>query len=176
MYPADGLAGDLPAPRMGPSMPPLVPSLMPGHLLPEPTAVVSLAEMPQVPGTDLVVPMGVSEGDSNIVQQLADMRLESQTAQAALPQRHSEPPALHRSSRATPRASRLLVPRRPRIVTGFGDERVDDVAADEVRRSDEGIRRARHRREEGERGRTRDLHNNDLDRAAGGAWQAGRRR
>ena len=74
-----------------------------------------------------------------------------------------------------PRASRLVVPSRSRIVTGFGGERIDDVAADEVRRVEAGVRRAAHRREENERGRMRDWHDNDLERSAGGAWHMGKR-
>ena len=65
--------------------------------------------------------------------------------------------------------------RKPRIVTGFGPARVDDVAADEQRRLKEGARRGSQRRETGERGRMRDLHDNDLDRAGGSAWHAGKK-
>ena len=74
-----------------------------------------------------------------------------------------------------PRASRLPVPNRPRIVIGFGNGRVDDVVADEARRVEGGVHRAARRREEGERGRMHDWDNNDLDRGAGGAWHTGRR-
>ena len=65
--------------------------------------------------------------------------------------------------------------RRSRIVTGFGAERVEDVAADEARRLQEGAQRGSHRRDTGERGRATDLYGNALDRSAGGAWHAGRR-
>ncbi len=65
--------------------------------------------------------------------------------------------------------------RRGVIVSGFGDERVDDVAADEARRIAEGARRGDERRREGDRGRMVDRSGNDLDRGAGGAWHAGRR-
>ena len=65
--------------------------------------------------------------------------------------------------------------RRPRIVTGFGAERVEDVAADEARRWQEGAQRGSRRRDAGERGRAVDFHGNELDRSAGGAWHAGRR-
>ena len=175
MYPADGQTGDLPAPRMGPTVPPWVSSLVTGHMLPEPAAAYSLSDLRDGSGTDLTIPTGVSESDSNIVQQLADMRLESQTAETASLQHRSQPPAMHERPRAMPRASRLPVPNRPRIVTGFGNERVDDVVADEARRVEGGVHRAARRREEGERGRMRDWDNNDLDRGAGGAWHTGRR-
>ena len=62
-----------------------------------------------------------------------------------------------------------------RIVSGFGTERVDDVAADERQRSAAGAQRGDWRREMGERGRMTDLSGVDLDRSAGGAWHAGRR-
>ena len=62
-----------------------------------------------------------------------------------------------------------------RIVTGFGSERVDDVVADERRRVAEGAWRGDHRREEGTRGRMTSFGGEELDRAAGGAWHAGRR-
>ena len=42
------------------------------------------------------------------------------------------------------------------------------------RRVEAGVRRAAHRREENERGRMRDWHDNDLDRSAGGAWYMGK--
>ena len=71
--------------------------------------------------------------------------------------------------------SRLPVPNRPRIVIGFGSERIDDEVAGEARRVEGGVHRAARRREEGERGRMHDWDNNDLDRGAGGAWHAGRR-
>ena len=77
---------------------------------------------------------------------------------------------------AVPRASRLPGRSRPRIVTGFGEERVDDVAADEALRLEAGVRRAARRRDEGERGRVRDWDDNDLDRSTGAAWHAGRRK
>ena len=64
---------------------------------------------------------------------------------------------------------------RSRIVSGFGDERVDDVAADEVSRIAAGARRGGERRNEGTRGRMTDFSGADLDRGAGGAWHAGRR-
>jgi hypothetical protein len=64
--------------------------------------------------------------------------------------------------------------RRARIVSGFGAERVEDVAADEARRIAEGAMRGELRREEGTRGRMRDFDNQDLDRSAGGAWHLGR--
>ena len=63
----------------------------------------------------------------------------------------------------------------PRIVTGFGPERVDDVAADERRRVAEGVRRGVARRDEGTQGRMTSFGGEDLDRGAGGPWQARRR-
>ena len=63
----------------------------------------------------------------------------------------------------------------PRIVTGFGEERVDDVVADERRRIDEGARRGRRRNQEGTRGRMVGFDGQELDRSAGSAWHAGRR-
>jgi hypothetical protein len=76
------------------------------------------------------------------------------------------------ASREDPRAAGG----RARVVTGFGVERVEDVLAHERRREVEGVRRGSQRREAGERGRARDLENRDLDRGAGGPWQAGGRR
>ena len=77
------------------------------------------------------------------------------------------------------RTSRLpasdMVNKRPRIVTGFGRERVDDVAAHEALVSKNENRRAKQRYEEGKRGRMRDWDDNDLDRSEGGAWRAGKR-
>ena len=63
----------------------------------------------------------------------------------------------------------------PRIVTGFGSERIDDVRAHEARREAEALERHTHRADEGDRGRMRDAEDRDLDRGAGGPWQAGRR-
>ncbi len=62
-----------------------------------------------------------------------------------------------------------------RIVTGFGDGRVVDVAAHERRSEAEGVQRAGRRREEGTRGRMTTFSGEDLNRSAGGPWQAGRR-
>ena len=56
-------------------------------------------------------------------------------------------------------------------MTGFGEERVEDVAEDARRRETEGARR----REEGTRGRMRDMRGEELDRSAGGPFQARRR-
>ena len=61
-------------------------------------------------------------------------------------------------------------------MSGFGRERVEDVAADEARRSKEEDRRAKERYEGGTRGRMRDWDDNDLDRSAGGAWHVGKRK
>ena len=92
------------------------------------------------------------------------------------------------SAAAQPRTSMLKRPRpstpgptsdgdlrRARIVTGFGSERVDDLAADEQRRIDEGLSRHADRKEAGVRGRAVDMTGKDLDRSVGGAWHAGRR-
>ena len=75
---------------------------------------------------------------------------------------------------ATPPGVRVSV-RGPRVVSGFGDERVEDVAAAETQRISEGARRGAYRRDEGLRGRMRDMADRDLDRSAGGAWGAGKR-
>ena len=61
-----------------------------------------------------------------------------------------------------------------RIVSGFGAERVDDVAADLRRSEADGAQRARQRREEGTRGRMTDASGRNLDRGSGGAWHTGR--
>ena len=42
------------------------------------------------------------------------------------------------------------------------------------RRDVEANLRARQRRDQGERGRVRDLEGNDIDRSSGGAWSLGR--
>ena len=62
-----------------------------------------------------------------------------------------------------------------RIVTGFGNDRVEDVAADERRRVADGAQRGSQRREDGTRGRMATFGGVDLDRSAGGAWHAGRK-
>ena len=63
----------------------------------------------------------------------------------------------------------------PRVVSGFGSERVEDVAAHEERRDAGAMVRAARRRADGTRGRMTGFGGEDLDRAAGGPWQAGRR-
>ena len=63
----------------------------------------------------------------------------------------------------------------PRIVMGFGDERIDDVRAYEANMEADALDRHEHRVNEGDRGRMRDADGRDLDRSAGGAWHAGRR-
>ena len=78
----------------------------------------------------------------------------------------------HASS--VPNASQRVSGARSRVVSGFGEERVEDVAGDEERRCREGILRAARRRESGERGRARDFQDRDLDRGCGGAWRLGR--
>ena len=68
-----------------------------------------------------------------------------------------------------------VIHKRPRIVSGFGRERVDDVAAHEAQVSKDEDHRARQRYEEGKRGRVRDFDDNDLDRSEGRAWHSGKR-
>ena len=63
----------------------------------------------------------------------------------------------------------------PRIVSGFGRERIEDVASHGRRLDRETLARAASRRAEGSRGRMTGFDGEDLDRAAGGPWQAGRR-
>ena len=63
----------------------------------------------------------------------------------------------------------------PRIVSGFGRERVDDGVSQEQLREHEAMVRAARRSAEGTRGRMTGYSGEDLDRAAGGPWQAGRR-
>ena len=62
-----------------------------------------------------------------------------------------------------------------RIVTGFGRERVEDVAQHARRMDSEGVRRGVRRRDEGTRGRMTGFGGEDLDRAVGRAWQLGSR-
>ena len=120
MYPADGSAGDLPAPRMSPALPPWVSSLAPEHMLPHSTAAVSSTEGPERPDVDLVVPMVVAQSDGDITQQLANMHLEPQSVDAALPQHRpqSSPPAGR--PKAVPRATRLPGFSRPRTRASLG--------------------------------------------------------
>ena len=61
-----------------------------------------------------------------------------------------------------------------RIVSGFGEERVEDVGGLAARREEEALARHRLRAEEGARGRAVDFHGQDLDRGAGGAFSLGR--
>ena len=56
--------------------------------------------------------------------------------------------------------------RRGRIVTGFGPDRVEDIAAKERRLIAEGARRGDERRNEGTRGRVTNLRGEDIDRGA----------
>ena len=53
-------------------------------------------------------------------------------------------------------------------------ERCENILADRRRLDEEALQRAAERREQGVRGRVRDVQNCDLNRSAGGAWQAGR--
>ena len=61
-----------------------------------------------------------------------------------------------------------------RIVSGFGEERVEDVRGLAARREEEALARHHVRAEEGARGRAVDFHGQDLDRGAGGAFSLGR--
>ena len=67
-----------------------------------------------------------------------------------------------------------VMPQSGRIVSGFGDERSEDVAADRARLDAEMLARQSHRKTEGERGRLTDHTGKDLDRSAGSAWKSGR--
>ena len=62
----------------------------------------------------------------------------------------------------------------PRIVSGFGSERCEDVDAQRRRLDREESSRAAVRRDDWQRGRARDFQDRDLDRGAGGPWHAGR--
>ena len=57
-----------------------------------------------------------------------------------------------------------------RVVSGFGEERVEDVRALEEQRDEEACDRQRHRMEEGTRGRMVDLEGRALERNEGGAF------
>ena len=59
------------------------------------------------------------------------------------------------------------MPQRGRIVSGFGNERSEDVVADRARLDAEMLARQSHRKKEGERGRLTDETGKDLDRSAG---------
>ena len=85
------------------------------------------------------------------------------------------PQSEHFSSQSSQMPKASSEHRRPRIVTGFGRERVEDVVAHTARLSKEEDQRARQRYEEGQRGRMRDWNDNDLDRSGGTAWHAGTR-
>ena len=63
---------------------------------------------------------------------------------------------------------------RGRVVTGFGEERVEDVEELVARREGEAVARHRERAQEGLRGRAVDFEGRDLDRGAGGAFRLGR--
>ncbi len=88
---------------------------------------------------------------------------------------HTGVPATAPEAAAPAPRNRSAAAQGRRIVTGFGSERVEDLVADERRREAEGARRGVARREEGTRGRMTTFGGEDLDRAAGGPWQAGRR-
>ena len=59
---------------------------------------------------------------------------------------------------------------RGRVVSGFGEERVDDVRAMAERRDGEACDRQRQRRQDGARGRMVDFGGRELERNAGGAF------
>ena len=63
---------------------------------------------------------------------------------------------------------------RGRVVTGFGEERVEDVEELVARREGEAVARHRERAQEGLRGRAVEFEGQDLDRSAGGAFRLGR--
>ncbi len=88
---------------------------------------------------------------------------------------HTGVPATAPEAAAPAPRNRSAAAQGRRIVTGFGSERVEDLVADERRREAEGARRGVARREEGTRGRMTTFGGEDLDRAAGGPWQSGRR-
>ena len=59
------------------------------------------------------------------------------------------------------------MPQRGRIVSGFGNERSEDVVADRARLDAEMLARQSHRNKEGERGRLTDKTGKDVGRSAG---------
>ena len=120
----------------------------------------------QVPGARASLPVAASSGSGSKLTRSssATILMNSDTSKDELVA--SRPPKM-------PEAS--IECERPRIVCGFGRERVDDVAAHAARLSKEEDRRAKQRYEEGLRGRMRDWNDNDLDRSGGSAWYAGRR-
>ena len=61
-----------------------------------------------------------------------------------------------------------------RVVTGFGPERVDDLAAFQRSRDLGDAARASQRVSEGTRGGGVDMQGNELDPSAGSAWRSGR--
>ena len=88
---------------------------------------------------------------------------------------HAAPISVSTTGQSSQFPASGMVHKRPRIVTGFGRERVDDVSAHEARISRDENQRAKQRYEGGLRGRMRDWDGNDLDRSEGGAWHAGKR-
>ena len=61
-----------------------------------------------------------------------------------------------------------------RVVTGFGPERIGDLAVYQRDRAEGDARRASQRVSDGSRGRAVDLQGNDLDMSAGSAWHLGK--
>ena len=108
-------------------------------------------------------------------------RGEAQTSSAGGPEVYLAAGVDAETQEAAPRRSARVAARtvaqhvRSRIVSGFAEERVEDVAADETRRIAEGARRGDARRDEGTRGRMTSFSGEDLDRGAGGVRRAGRR-
>lgn len=115
---------------------------------------------------------GVATGPS---ASAAEERRAAAVVADAAPVRRSARVAARGEGATTAVSGRGRVAGGGRIVTGFGAERVEDVAADERRRIAENARRGDERRETGTRGRVTDCTGADLDRSAGGAWHAGRR-
>ena len=62
----------------------------------------------------------------------------------------------------------------PRIVTGFGRERVADLSAHQREREMQQMQTALERSREGIGGAAVDMHGHALDRSQGGAWHLGR--
>ena len=130
--------------------------------------VMEKADTPEARGSTSFLPRKRERGEAP-----ASSTSALEVADAAGAQAETEVAPPRRSGRVAARTDEQRV--RSRIVTGFGHERVDDLAADEARRIAEGARRGDARRNEGTRGRMTDFTGDDLDRGAGGAFRLGRR-
>lgn len=118
----------------------------------------------------------VGTGRGATGEEAQPLRRSSRVAARAVDQPGSSASAHTRVPAAVSRRDAVpVVANAARIVTGFGSERIEDVAADERRRVAEGAQRGDRRRETGTRGRMTTSGGEDLDRSAGGAWHAGRR-